>query len=211
MLQRFKMFMIAMVLCVSCAIAAEQLTTPQESLGGMRPGILSVDQLIGKLGKPAKADRDGLLGLYGGAAKSDVYGWFMVQNPNYTVPDLVAETAKGSKRVDLLMAIGYDGLKTERGVACFQNESAITAAYGKPDFAFAVPMNGFVLRELYYPRLGLSFDVAPTGPSPDENNVIAIYVTYPEFLQRAIEMRQSFIRQGIGKDVTVEYAGGRST
>ncbi len=193
------------------AMAEDKLTPPTESLNGLRPGTLTIDQLTGRYGKPAITNNTGgLLGLYGGSKESQVFGWFMVQNPSYTVPDLVAETAKNSKRVDLLVSIGYEGFKTERGVACFASEADVIKAYGNPDFAFAVPMNGFVLRELYYPQLGISFDLAPTGPTTDRQ-VIAIYVTYPEFLRRAIDIRKDYINRGTGSDVTYAYRGGTAT
>ena len=188
----------------------QQLTTPTESIAGMRPGVVTVDKLSTHYGKPAVVTRNGLLGLYGGEKESEVYGWFMVANPNYTVPDLAVETAQGSDRIDLVMAIGYDGFKTERGIACFATEDDLIKAYGKPDFAFAVPLNGFVLHEWYYIKLGISFDLAPTGPTPDRS-VIAIYVTYPEFLERAVDIRKQYIKNGIGHDVTFSYSGGQQT
>ena len=188
----------------------EKLTPPKESLNGLRPGTLTVKELRDKMGKPDVTDKGSLLGLYGGAESSDLYGWFMTKNPDYTVPDLAVETAKGSDRVDLVMAIGYDGLKTEKGVTCFMSEADLIKAYGAPAFAFAVPMQGFILRELYYPDLGISFDLAPAGPSSDRV-VVAIYVTYPEYLKRAIEIRQKYIANGVGKDVTDQYKGGTPT
>ncbi len=191
-------------------VRAEKLTPPRESLNGLRPGTLTVDDLTKQLGKPAVTDNGGLLHLYGGAENSKLFGWFMIQNPDYTVPDLAVETAKDSNRVDLVMAIGYDGLKTERGITCFQSEDDLIKAYGKPDFVFAIQMRGFVLRELYYPALGISFDLAPTGPTSDRD-VVAIYVTYPEYLQRAIQLRKDYIKQGTGKDVTYLYDGGAAT
>lgn len=191
-------------------LCADKLTPPTESLNGLRPGTLTIDDLQKKYGKPDVTNDGGLLGLYGGAENSSLYGWFMVENPQYTVPDLAVETAKDSKRVDLVMAIGYDGLKTEKGIACFQSEADLIKAYGAPDFAFAVPMQGFVLRELYYTSLGISFDVAPMDAGSDRA-VAAIYVTYPEFLQSAIKIRQKYIDQGVGKDVTNEYKGVTNT
>lgn len=189
------------------ASAAEKLTTPTESLGGWRPGTLTVNQVIEKYGKPKVVERNGLLGLYGGAKDSKVYGWFMVDNPDYNVPDIVVETSPDSDRVELVMAIGYDGIKTEKGISCFNSEAQLLKAYGKPDFVFAVPMNGFVLREFYYTSLGISFDVAPTSANGNRE-VIAIYVTFPEYLQRAIDLRKKYIKEGTGKDVTDDYKGG---
>ncbi len=188
----------------------KKLTTPVESLGGMRPGVTTLDKLSTKYGKPTVVTRNGLLGLYGGDKESEVYGWFMNANPNYTVPDLAVETAQGSDRIDLIMSIGYDGFKTEKGIACFATEDDVIKAYGKPDFVFAVPMNGFILRELYYIKLGVSFDLAPTGPTPDRS-VVAIYVTYPEYLTRAVEIRKDYIKNGVGKDMTDAYAGDQAT
>ena len=191
-------------------LCADKLTPPPESLNGLRPGTLTVEDLRNKFGKPDVANTGGLLGLYGGTEQSSGYGWFMVENPNYTVPDLAVETAKDSNRVDLVMAIGYDGLKTEKGITCFQTEDDLIKAYGPPDFAFAVPMQGFVLRELYYVDLGISFDLAPMDASGDRA-IAAIYVTYPENLQRAIEIRKKYIDQGVGKDITLTYQGGVET
>jgi hypothetical protein len=190
--------------------AQEQLTTPKESLSGLRPGTLTLGQLQDKMGKPDVSDQGGLLGLYGGSTTSEIYGWYMVENPNYTIPDLAVETAKDSDRIDLVMSIGYEGLKTEKGVGCFDSQDDVLKAYGKPDFAFAVPMNGIVLRELYYPKLGLSFDVAPLGPNADLE-VVAIYITYPEYMQRAIEIRHKYIADGTGKDITYVFDGGTAT
>lgn len=210
--QRFLVSAVALILGLSGVFAADStaaLTAPKESLGGMRPGG-TLEQFTGKYGKPDVTRNGGLLRLYGGSRDSNAYGWFMVQNPNYTVPDLAVETATDSDRVDLVMAIGYDGFKTEKGVACFQNEEELIKAYGKPSFAFAAPMNGFVLRELYYPELGISFDLAPTGPTSDRQ-IIAIYVTYPEYLKRAIELRKTFIKDGTGEDITYTYNGGTAT
>jgi hypothetical protein len=170
---------------------------------------LTLDKLTAKYGKPDVTRNGGLLRLYGGAERSNAYGWFMVQNPNYTVPDLAVETAPDSDKIDLVMSIGYDGFKTQKGIACFQTEDELIKAYGKPSFAFAAPMNGFVLRELYYPELGISFDLAPTGPTNDRQ-IIAIYVTYPEFMKRAIELRKNFIKDGVGKEITYEYDGGHA-
>lgn len=76
-----------------------------------------------------------------------LYGWFMVENPNYTVPDLAVEMQQGSDRVDQVMSIGHAGLKTEKGLGCFASEADMLKAYGTPDFVLAVPMQGFVLRE----------------------------------------------------------------
>jgi hypothetical protein len=192
-------------------ITAEKLTPPKESLNGLRPGTLTVKQVQDKVGKKPDVTKDnGLLPLYGGADKSILYGWFMVENPSYTVPDLAIETAKDSDRVDLVMAIGYDGLKTEKGVTCFMSEADLIKAYGSPQFVFAVPMQGFVLREFYYPELGISFDLAPTGATADRQ-IVAIYVTYPEYLQRAIQIRKDYIKNGVGQDVTLEYSGGVAT
>ena len=188
-------------------LRANALTTPAESLNGLRPGTLTLADLSSKFGDPAVKQKGGLLQLYGGASDSSLYGWFMVANPTYTVPDLAVETAKGSDKVDLVMSIGYDGLKTEKGIACFASENDLTAAYGKPDFVFAVPMDNFVLREFYYPSLGISFDVAPASPS-STRQIIAIYVTYPEYLLRAIDLRKQYIKNGTGQDMTAEYQGG---
>lgn len=186
--------------------AAEKLTTPPESLNGLRPGTLTVADLTKQFGDPAVTDTGGLLGLYGGAENSALYGWFMVENPNYTVPDLAVETAKGSNRVDLVMAIGYDGLKTKKDITCFNTEDEMLDAYGRPDYVFAVPMQGYTLREFYYVNQGISFDVAPIGPN-SARQIIAIYVTYPEYLKGAIQMRRDFIREGTGSDVTAQYQG----
>jgi hypothetical protein len=169
-----------------------------------------VDSLVRRYGKPKLVERNGLLGLYGGDDESEVYGWFLIENPGYSVPDLVVETAPGSERVELVMAIGYDGIKTEKGLTCFASEEEVVKAYGTPDFAFAAPMNGVVLRELYYTRLGLSIDLAPTGPTPDRQ-VIAMYVTYPEYLARAIALRKELIEDGVGRDVTFSYRGGQES
>jgi len=203
--QRVIIGIVTVVLGVS-GVRAETLTPPSESLNGLRPGTLTVDEIGSKEGKPDVTNDGGLLGLYGGAEQSSMFGWFMVENPSYTVPDLAVETAKDSKRVDLVMAIGYDGLKTEKGIACFQTEAELIEAYGQPDFVFAVPMQGFVLRELYYVDLGISFDVAPMNAAGDRA-IAAIYVTYPEYLKRAVDIRQDYIEQGIGKDITLEYRG----
>ena len=208
--QRIPVLLLAVFMALSGVQATEKLTTPAESLNGLRPGTLTIDQLNTKYGKPVANNNGGLLGLYGGAKDSQAYGWFMVPNPSYTVPDLVAETEKNSDKVEMLISIGYDGLKTEKGIACFANEADVIKAYGKPDFAFAVPMNGFVLRELYYPALGLSFDMAPTGPTSDRQ-VIAIYITYPEYLQRAVGIRKDYIKRGTGEDITYTYSGGTRT
>lgn len=190
------------------SLAADKLTPPKESLNGLRPGTLTVKDVQDKMGKKADVSKDGgLLALYGGDQKSSLYGWFMVQNPSYTVPDLAIETAKDSDRVDLVMAIGYDGLKTEKGITCFQSEADVIKAYGAPQFVFAVPMQGFVLREFYYPDLGISFDMAPTGATSDRQ-VVAIYVTYPEYLQHAIAIRKDYIKNGVGQDITLDYNGG---
>ena len=188
-------------------VAAETLTPPQESLNGLRPGSLTLADVQTQMGKKPDVTNDGgLLHLYGGPEESSLYGWFMIENPNYTVPDLAVETARDSDRVDLVMAIGYDGLKTEKGITCFASEDELIEAYGKPKFAFAVPMQGYVLYEVYYPQLGISFDLAAIGTST-QREVIAIYVTYPENLQRAIELRKQYIEQGVGKDVTAAYGG----
>jgi len=191
-------------------VCADKLTPPPESLNGLRPGTLTVKDLNDKYGKPDVTNDGGLLGLYGGAEQSNLYGWFMVQNPNYTVPDLAVETAKDSDRVDLVMSIGYDGLKTEKGIACFQSEDDVIKAYGQPDFVFAVPMQGFVLRELYYVDEGISFDMAPMDAGGDRA-VAAIYVTYPEYLRQAIAIRQKYISQGVGQDITNQYKGTTAT
>ncbi|HEX2949335.1 MAG TPA: hypothetical protein VHV83_07175 [Armatimonadota bacterium] len=207
-LQQFIMLVaITLLVGLGSAYAAEKLTTPTESLNGLRPGTLTLGDLTTKYGKPAVTDKGSLLKLYGGSADSTLYGWFMVENPNYTVPDLAVETAKGSDRIDLVMAIGYDGLKTEKGVACFDSEARMLEVYGKPDFVFAVPMDGFVLREFYYVKLGISFDVAPVNQAGDRQ-IVAIYVTYPEFLTRAIDLRKQYIRDGTGQDITSRYQGG---
>ena len=208
-----RVFAVGLALCLGLLGAramGEALTSPQESLDGLRPGSLTLSTLTQKYGKPDVTRNGGLLRLYGGADQSNAYGWFMTQNPQYTVPDLAVETPTDSDRIDLVMSIGYEGLKTQRGIACFQSEDDVIKAYGKPDFAFAAPMNGFTLRELYYPALGLSFDLAPTGPT-NERQVIAIYVTYPEFLKRAIDLRKSFIKDDKGQDVTYEYNGSKAT
>jgi hypothetical protein len=209
--QRFLMTVVALMMVLGSITAETKRTPPTESLNGLRPGSLMIDQLTEKYGKPDMTQAGGLLELYGGPKTSEAYGWFMIQNPNYTVPDLAVETEQGSDRVDLVMAIGFEGLKTEKGITCFQSEDEVIQAYGKPDFAFAVPMNGFVLRELYYPALGLSFDLAPAGPGTTERQVIAIYVTYPEYMQNAIKLRHDYIDQGIGKDITSVYRGGQET
>lgn len=190
--------------------AEDTRTAPKESLNGLRPGTLTIDDLNTRFGKPDVTNTGGLLGLYGGAEQSQLYGWFMIENPNYTVPDLAVETATDNKRVDLVMAIGYDGLRTEKGITCFMSEADVIKAYGAPTFAFAVSMQGYVLRELYYPELGISFDVAPAGSGSDRA-VMAIYVTYPEFLTRAIKIRQDYIKDGVGRDITSLYAGGTQT
>lgn len=207
--QRLMIGLVAVLMCVA-GIAAEKLTTPTESLNGLRPGTLTVNQLTERFGKPPVDTAGGLLQLYGGATDSRLYGWYMIENPSYTIPDLAVETEKGSNQVRLVMSIGYDGLKTARGIACFQTEDELIQAYGKPAFAFAVPMRGYVLRELYYPNLGISFDLAPTGPSSDRQ-IVAIYVTYPEYLQRAIDLRKQYIKDGTGQDVTYTYDGGKAT
>jgi hypothetical protein len=209
--QRFSIWILALMMCVGVGSAtiAAQLTTPPESLNGLRPGNLTIDQLTTKYGKPDVTKTGGLLGLYGGSKDSLLYGWFLTPNPQYTVPDLAVETATGSDQVELVMSIGYDGLKTQKGVACFQTEAEVLKAYGKPDFAYSIPMHGFVLRELYYVNQGISFDLAPTGPSADRQ-VVAIYVTYPEYLQRAINIRKALIDRGTGTDVTGVYTGALS-
>ena len=190
-------------------VCAETLTPPVESLNGLRPGTLTVPQVRERMNKAPDVTNDGgLLGMYGGAENSRLYGWFLVENPSYTVPDLAVETAKDSDRVDLVMAIGHDGLRTEKGVTCFMSAEEVTKAYGAPEFVFAVPMQGFLLRELYYPELGLSIDIAPIGPSADLQ-VVAIYVTYPEYMRRAIELRRQYIKDGVGKDITSTYNGSR--
>lgn len=210
MWQRVMIMVVALVfLTVGYLSAATNMTTPKESLGGLRPGVTTIQQLNDKLGKPDVTESKGLLGLYGGDKESKMYGWYMIENPNYTVPDLAVETPKGSNRIDLIMSIGFEGLKTEKGIGCFQKQKAVINAYGPPVFAYAVQMNSFVLRELYYPDLGLSFDLAPTGPTPDDYEVIAVYVSYPEYMQRAIAMRKQFINEGTGKDVTYIYRGGQ--
>lgn len=191
-------------------LCAETLTSPPESLNGLRPGTLTIDDVQKTYGKPDVTTDGGLLGLYGGAEESRLYGWYMIENPSYTVPDLAVETASGSKRVDLVMAIGFDGLKTEKGLTCFQSEEELIRAYGVPDFVFAVPMQGFVLRELYYVDLGISFDVAPMDAGGDRA-IAAIYVTYPEYLRTAIEIRKKYISQGVGRDITNEYKGVTNT
>lgn len=212
MWQRFLLFVIAVIfLAVGSASAAVSRTPPKESLGGLRPGAMTIDALIGKLGKPNVTENKGLLALYGGERDSTAYGWYMIENPSYTIPDLVVETPRGSDRIDLVMSIGYEGLKTEKGIGCFSRQDEVIAAYGKPDFAYALPMDGFVLREFYYPELGLSFDLAPTGPTPGEYEVIAVYVSYPEYMKSAITLRQQFLKEGTGRDITAEYRGGRAT
>jgi len=206
-----RIFLCLFVLLVGLgSVRADSLTTPPESLNGLRPGTLTVGDLTKQFGDPKVKDKGGLLKLYGGSTDSTMYGWFMVPNPNYTVPDLAVETAQGSNHVDLVMAIGYDGLKTEKGLACFAGEDVMLKAYGAPDFVFAVPMNGFVLREFYYVKQGISFDVAPANQGGDRQ-VIAIYVTYPEYLTRAIDLRKQYIDQGTGKDITSQYNGGIAT
>lgn len=189
------------------SVLAEKLTTPPESLNGLRPGTLTLTDLTEKFGKPDVTDNGNLLSLYGGSESSMLYGWFMVENPNYTVPDLAVEVPKGGEKVELVMSIGYDGLKTEKGVACFDSEARMLEVYGKPDFVFAVPMQGFTLREFYYVKQGISFDVAPVNQAGDRQ-VVAIYVTYPEYLRRAIELRKKYINEGTGQDVTSRYQGG---
>jgi len=210
--RRWLIGILALLLGIAVAQAAEQtkLTTPAESLGGLRPGTLTVDQLNTKLGKPDVAGAGGLLQLYGGGTDSKLYGWFMTKNPSYTVPDIAVETAKDSNRVDLLMVIGYDGIKTEKGITCFQSEDDLVKAYGKPDFAFSVPMQGYVLTEVYYPKLGISFDLAPLDATGGRS-IVAMYITYPEYLARAILLRQKYIKDGVGEDVTYRYSGGKET
>lgn len=202
--------LITLLVGLSGLRAAERLTTPRESLNGLRPGTLTVQDLTKKFGDPDVTDKGGLLELYGGASDSQLYGWFMIENPDYDIPDLAIETARGSNHVDLVMSIGYDGLKTEKEIACFDSEKKMLDTYGKPDFVFSVPMQGYVLREFYYVNQGISFDVAPVNQNGDRQ-VIAIYVTYPEYLRRAIDLRKQYIKDGTGKDITTTYMGGVST
>lgn len=209
--QRFLTAVLIICMGVGTVRANSTRTTPAESLNGLRPGTLTVDQLSAKYGKPDQSQAGGMLELYGGPNTSEVYGWFMVENPDYTVPDLAVETAEGSSRVDLVMSIGYDGLKTEKGITCFMTEEEVIKAYGQPDFVYAVPMQGFVLRELYFVKYGISFDLAPTAPDSAERQVIAIYVTYPEYMTSAIKLRHDYISRGIGKDITVSYKPGQDT
>jgi hypothetical protein len=202
-----------MVLCMGLGTLRAEVkrTAPAESLNGLRPGTLTVDELAEKMGKPDMVQPGGMLELYGGSEGSEAYGWFMIDNPSYSVPDLAVETAEGSDRVDLVMAIGYEGLKTEKGITCFMTEEEMLKAYGKPDFVFAVPMQGFTLREFYYVKQGISFDVAPTGQGSTERQVIAIYVTYPEYMADAVKLRNDYIERGIGKDITTSYLPGQNT
>lgn len=209
--QRLLITVVVLVMGLGSFRAEEKLTSPPESLNGLRPGTLMLDEISEKMGKPDVVQPGGLLELYGGAAESHAYGWFMVDNPDYTVPDLAVETAEGSDRVDLVMAIGYEGFETEKGLTCFMTEEELVAAYGKPDYAFAVPMQGFVLRELYYVDEGISFDLAPAGPGTSERQIIAIYVTYPEYLKKAITLRNEYIEQGIGRNITEMYLVGLLT
>lgn len=208
---RFIIAIMVMGMGLGSLQAATTRTAPPESLNGLRPGTLTVNQVSEKIGKPDLTATGGMLELYGGSTDSEAYGWFMVDNPDYSVPDLAVETAQGSNRVDLIMAIGFDGLKTEKGITCFMTEDEVIKAYGHPDFVFAVPMQGFVLRELYYVKQGISFDLAPTSPDSDERQVIAIYVTYPEFMSSAVKLRHDYIRRGIGKDITDNYQPGEDT
>jgi hypothetical protein len=205
-----RVLVMIMVMCMGLGAlwaAEDELTPPQESLSGLRPGNnLTVDMIEEKLGRPDVVSTNGLLRFYGGGTDSEVFGWFMIENPQYTVPDLIVETEPNSNRIDLVMAIGYDGLATEKGLTCFQTESEMTNAYGDPDFAFAVPMNGIMLHEVYYPELGLSFDLAPVGMGA-ERQIVAIYVTYPEHMQRAVEQRRQYIKDGVGSDITSQYSG----
>ena len=187
--------------------AADTLTTPPDSLNGLRPGKLTLGQLEDKYGKSEIEADEGLLGLYGGAKDSHAYGWYLVENPNYVVPDLAVETATDSDRVDLVMSIGYDGLKTEKGVACFQSDADLIKAYGEPDFVFSVQMGDGELREFYYIAQGVSFDVAPIGPN-GERLITTIYVTYPEYLKRAVDIRRDLINNGTGREITSVYASG---
>ena len=198
--------LIALLLLGLGSLRATTLTTPPEALNGLRPGTLTLDALQAKFGTPSTNKKGNLLGLYGGTTDSSLFGWFMVQNPSYTVPDLAVETAKGSTHVDLVMSLGYAGLKTKKGLACFATESTLTQTYGKPDFVFSVPMNSYTLREFYYVDQGISFDVAPINQNGDRQ-VIAIYVTYPEYLRTAIQLRKKYIEQGTGKDITGSYMG----
>ncbi|HOF86900.1 MAG TPA: hypothetical protein PLZ36_02190 [Armatimonadota bacterium] len=209
--QRLLILGLALCLGVGQLQAQTKRTAPPESLNGLRPGTLTLDDLTAKMGKPDMVQTGGMLELYGGPADSEAYGWFMIDNPGYTVPDLAVETARGSDRVDLVMAIGFDGLKTEKGITCFMTEREMLDAYGKPDFVFAVPMQGFTLREFYYINQGISFDVAPLGPGSAERQVIAIYVTYPEYLKDAVALRHTYISEGIGRDITTSYLPGTNT
>ncbi|HEY3417504.1 MAG TPA: hypothetical protein VGM23_11525 [Armatimonadota bacterium] len=201
------LLMVGLLMLVGSAWADTQLTTPPDSIAGLRPGTLTLDQMVDKYGKPDATADGGMLALYGGSEQSQAYGWFMVQNPDYTVPDLAVETAAGSNRVDLVMALGYDGFKTEKGVSCFNSEADLLKAYGTPDYAFSVPVNNTTLRELYYVNQGISFDVAPVGENGGLQ-VIAIYVTYPEYMKNAITIRKQYIDRGVGTDITDTYTKG---
>jgi hypothetical protein len=188
------------------AASAATLTTPPESLSGLRPGM-PLQKLIDMIGKPDLTQRGGLLGLYGGAKDSTLYGWYAVADPDYTIPDLAVEVPKGSTTIELVMAIGFDGLVTEKDITCFSTEAEVVKAYGKPEYAFQMTLDGgTVLRELYYTDLGISFDLVPLGAA-DGRTVVAIYVTYPEYLKQAIDIRREYIKEGTGKDVTAEYHG----
>ncbi len=211
LLQRFFVTIMVMSMGLGNLQAAPTRTTPPESLNGLRPGTLTVDKMTAKMGKPDLTVTGGMLELYGGTAESETYGWFMVENPDYSVPDLAVETAQGSNRIDLVMAIGFEGLKTNKGITCFMTEEEVVKAYRQPDFVFAVPMQGFVLRELYYVKLGISFDLAPVSQNSDERQVIAIYVTYPEYLTGAISLRRDYISRGTGRDITSSYKPGTNT
>ncbi|MHB9024046.1 MAG: hypothetical protein ACYC7E_07690 [Armatimonadota bacterium] len=199
--------LVGLLMLVGSAMAQDSLTTPLDSIGGLRPGTLTLDQMVDKYGRPDATADGGMLGLYGGSQESEAYGWFMIENPDYSVPDLAVETAPDSTRVDLVMALGYDGVKTEKGVSCFTSEADLIKAYGNPEFAFSVPVSNTTLRELYYVNQGISFDVAPVGPN-GEQQVIAIYVTYPEYLKRAVTIRKDYIERGVGADITEIYTRG---
>jgi hypothetical protein len=202
--------LVTLLIGLGSVLRAETLTSPPESLNGLHPGSLTLSDLTKKYGDPTVKNKGSLLQLYGGSANSSFYGWFMVPNPSYTIPDLAVETAAGSDKIDLVMAIGYDGLKTQKGIACFQSSDDLVSAYGKPDFIFEIPMQRFILHEYYYTKLGISFDVAIPSQSGGTGKIVAIYVTYPEFLQRAIALRKQYIGQGTGKDATASYQGGVS-
>ena len=59
-------------------LCADKLTPPPESLNGLRPGTLTVEDLRNKFGKPDVANTGGLRGREGGTEQSRGDGWFMV-------------------------------------------------------------------------------------------------------------------------------------